>query len=58
MREQGLVSKYKYTVAQFKVSKSSVNKSEVGKVLNQDFDSHRLLKVIVSDLTYIHVQQN
>ena len=32
MKEQGLVSKY--TVAQFKVSKSLVNESEVGNELN------------------------
>jgi len=32
MKEQGLASKY--TVAQFKVSKSLVNESEVGNELN------------------------
>lgn len=56
MKEQGLVSKY--TVAQFKVSKSSVNESEIGNVLNRDFDSHKPLEVIVSDLTYVRVEQN
>ena len=54
MREQGLVSKY--TVDQFKVSKSSVKESKVDNVLNRDFDSHKPLKVIVSDLTYVRVQ--
>ena len=56
LKEQGLVSKY--TVAQFKVSKSSVNESEIGNVLNRDFDSHNPLEVIVSDLTYVRVEQN
>jgi len=56
MTEQGLVSKY--TVAQFKVPKSSVNESEVGNVLNRDFNSPKPLKVIVSDLTYVRVEQN
>jgi len=56
MKAQGLVSKY--TVAQYKVSKSAVNESEVDNVLNREFDSNKPLKVIVSDLTYVRVKQN
>src|SRR5699024_2088305 len=36
MNEQGLVSKY--TVAQYKPTKSTCNESEVGNVLNREFD--------------------
>src|SRR5699024_2297244 len=56
MKEQGLVSKY--TVAQFKVSKSLVNESEIGNELNREFNTDKPLKVIVSDLTYVRVKQN
>lgn len=55
MKEQGLVSKY--TVAQFKPSKTTVNESEVGNVLNREFNQDKELKVIVSDLTYVWVRQ-
>lgn len=55
MKEQGLVSKY--TVTQFKPSTSSCNESEVGNTLNREFDQDQELKVIVSDLTYVRVQQ-
>ena len=53
MKAQGLVSKY--TVAQFKPSKSTVNESEVGNILNREFHQEQELKVIVSDLTYVRV---
>ncbi|MDY0409874.1 IS3 family transposase [Paracerasibacillus soli] len=56
MKEQGLVSKY--TVAQFKPSKTTVNESEVGNVLNREFNQDEELKLIVSDLTYVRVMQN
>ncbi len=55
MKEQGLVSKY--TVAQFKPSKSSCNESVVGNTLNRAFDQDHELKVIVSDLAYVKVGQ-
>ncbi|MBU9712361.1 IS3 family transposase [Bacillus tamaricis] len=55
MKEQGLVSKY--TVAQFKPSRTSCNESEIGNTLNREFDQDQELKVIVSDLTYVRVQQ-
>src|SRR5699024_363033 len=56
MKEQGLVSKY--TVAQYKVSKSTVNESEIDNILNRNFVSNEPLKVIVSDLTYVRVKAN
>lgn len=55
MKEQGLVSKY--TVAQFKPKKSTVNESETKNVLNREFQQDKELKVIVSDLTYVRVKQ-
>lgn len=55
MKEHGLVSKY--TVAQFKPKKSTVNESEIGNTLNREFNQDEELKVIVSDLTYVRVQQ-
>jgi putative transposase len=55
MKEQGLVSKY--TVAQFKPKKSAVNESEIGNTLNREFNQDEELKVIVSDLTYVRVEQ-
>src|SRR5699024_6932748 len=56
MKEQGLVSKY--TVAQYKVSKSSVNESKIDNILNRNFTSDRPMQVVVSDLTYVRVKQN
>ncbi len=53
MKEQGLVSKY--TVAQFKPTKLKVNESEIGNVLNREFNQDKELKVVVSDLTYVRV---
>lgn len=55
MKEEGLVSKY--TVAQFKPTKSTCNESEVGNVLNREFDQDQELKVVVSDLTYVRVDK-
>src|SRR5690625_6011224 len=55
MKEQGLVSKY--TVAQFKPTKSTCNESEVGNVLNREFNQDQELKVVVSDLTYVRVDK-
>lgn len=55
MNDQGLVSKY--TVAQFKPMKTGCNESEVEIVINREFDQDQKLKVIVSDLTYVRVQQ-
>lgn len=55
MKEQGFVSKY--TVAQFKPTKTPCNESTVGNVLNRAFDQDQELKVVVSDLTYVRVRQ-
>jgi len=55
MKEQKLVSKY--TVAQFKPRRTSVNESEVGNILNREFNQDKELKVVVSDLTYVRVGQ-
>lgn len=55
MKEQGLLSKY--TIAQFKPSKSTVNESETVNVLNRRFNQEKELTVIVSDLTYVRVRQ-
>src|SRR5690625_103027 len=56
MKEQGLVSKY--TVAQYKPTRTSCNESKVDNVLNGEFDTNQPLKVIVCDLTYVRVKQN
>jgi len=55
MKEQGLVSKY--TIAQYKPSKSTCNESNVANVLNREFKQDEALKVVVSDLTYVRVGQ-
>lgn len=44
LKEQGLVTKY--TVAQFKSSKTLINESEVGNKLNTVFNRDEALKVI------------
>jgi putative transposase len=55
MKEQGLVSKY--TIAQFKPHKTGCNESPIGNTLNRQFRQEKELKVVVSDLTYVRVQQ-
>src|SRR5699024_9450007 len=55
MKEQGLVSKY--TVAQFKPTRTTCNESEVTNVLNREFHQDQELKVVVRDLTYVRVEQ-
>src|SRR5699024_5856481 len=52
---QDLVTEY--TVAQFKLTKSTCNESEVGKVLIREFMQHQELKVDVSDITYVSVDK-
>lgn len=56
MKDQGLVSKY--TIAQFKPHKTGCNESPVGNTLNRQFHQEQELKVVVSDLTYVRVQQS
>ncbi len=55
MKENGLVSTY--TVAQFKVHPSSCNESTVTNVLDRQFDQTQEMAVVVSDLTYVRVNQ-
>lgn len=55
MLEQGLVSNY--TVAQFKPHVKSCNESGQKNELNREFDQEEEITVIVSDLTYVRVNQ-
>lgn len=55
MSEQGLVSAY--TVAQFKPYSKSCNESNQKNELNREFDQAEELSVVVSDLTYVRVNQ-
>ncbi|MDQ0220405.1 transposase InsO family protein [Peribacillus cavernae] len=54
MKENGLVSKY--TVAQFKPHIEKCNVSEVKNELNRKFDQQEELAAVVSDLTYVRVE--
>lgn len=54
MKENGLVSKY--TVAQFKPHVDKCNESKVENELNRKFDQPKELAVVVSDLTYVRVE--
>lgn len=53
MKKKGLVSAY--TVAQYKPHKSKCNESEIGNVLNRQFQKETPLEAVVSDLTYVRV---
>src|SRR5690625_5819891 len=53
MKEQGLVSKY--TVAQYKPQKTEPNEEAVENVLDRNFNDHQESSVVVSDLTYVRV---
>ena len=53
MAENGLVSSY--TVAKYKPCKSNSNEDTVLNVVDRNFDDHKLLEVVVSDLTYVRV---
>jgi len=53
MRENGLVSSY--TVAKYKIHKTSVNEAKVANSLNREFNNRKHLEVVVSDLTYVRV---
>lgn len=55
MNEQGLVSSY--TVAQFKLHSKGCNDSDQTNELNRQFDQEEELTVVVSDLTYVRVNQ-
>jgi len=53
MKKYSLVSNY--TVAQYKVGKSKCNEDKIENVVNREFDDRETLEVVVSDLTYIRV---
>ncbi len=53
MAKHGLISNY--TVAQYKVHKSTCNNDDVGNIVNREFNDRDNLQVIVSDLTYVRV---
>lgn len=55
MNEQGLVSSY--TIAQFKPHKDTCNDSTVQNELNREFNQKQERAVVVSDLTYVRVNQ-
>lgn len=53
MCENGLVSSY--TVAKYKVHKTTCNEEQISNVLDRSFDNRANLEVVVSDLTYVRV---
>lgn len=53
MKENSLVSNY--TVAQYKVHKTTCNESDAPNIVNREFDNRDKLEVAVSDLTYVRV---
>jgi len=54
MKEQGLVSTY--TIAQYKPHKSTCNELTTVNVLNRKFHQTEVKRFVVSDLTYVKVQ--
>lgn len=54
MKEQGLVSTY--TVAQYKPHKATCNEAATANVLDREFDQAEAKRFVVSDLTYVKVQ--
>ncbi|MGM1050428.1 MAG: IS3 family transposase [Bacillota bacterium] len=54
MKQQGLVSTY--TVAQYKPHKSACNEATTANVLNREFEQSEPKHFVVSDLTYVKVQ--
>ena len=54
MKEQGLVSTY--TVAQYKPHKTTPNEATTRNVLDREFEQEEAKRFIVSDLTYVKVQ--
>lgn len=53
MKQEGLVSSY--TVAQFKVHKTTCNEAKVANLVDRKFNGRQPLGVVVSDLTYVRV---
>ncbi len=54
MKEQGLVSTY--TIAQYKPHKAACNEAETANVLARKFEQTEERRFVVSDLTYVRVQ--
>ena len=54
MKEQGLVSTY--TVAQYKPHKATCNEAATANVLDREFEQAEAKRFVVSDLTYVKVQ--
>ncbi len=54
MKEQGLVSTY--TAAQFKPHKAACNNAATANILNREFEQTKPRRFVVSDLTYVKVQ--
>jgi len=44
-----------YTVLQYKVHKKGYNQEEVPNTVNREFEGRKILEVVVSDLTYVRV---
>ncbi|MBM7647692.1 hypothetical protein JOC78_000613 [Bacillus ectoiniformans] len=53
MKELGLVSNY--TVAYYKQQKKQSNDANIANVLNREFQQNQDLRLLFSDLTYVHV---
>lgn len=53
MRKYSLVSNY--TVAQYKPSKTKCNEAEIENIVDRKFSDRKQLEVVVSDLTYVRV---
>lgn len=53
MRTYSLVSNY--TVAQYKPSKTKCNEAEIENIVDRKFSDRKQLEVVVSDLTYVRV---
>lgn len=54
MKEQGMVSAY--TVAQYKPHKTACNEATTANVLDREFQQTEAKRFVVSDLTYVKVQ--
>ena len=53
MAKHGLVSNY--TVKQYKVTRTNCNEDKVQNIVNRDFSNKDVNEVVVSDLTYVNV---
>ena len=56
MKTQRLISSY--TTAQFKPNKSKCNEEKTSNILDRKFNDQQAYQVVVSDLTYIRVNNN